>query len=58
MSDEYILYKCPKCGGVLGESILTCFPPIKRVSCSSCGYRYDYPRPTIKYVTFEEPEKA
>lgn len=36
----YIIETCPKCGGELLNISLTCYPPIHKKVCRSCGWSW------------------
>jgi DNA-directed RNA polymerase subunit RPC12/RpoP len=35
---EIVVYKCPRCRGIVEEEILLTFPPKIRYRCPSCGW--------------------
>ena len=36
----YIIETCPKCGGEILNISLTCYPPINKSVCKSCGWSW------------------
>ena len=36
----YIIETCPKCGSALSNISLTCYPPINKKICRSCGWSW------------------
>lgn len=50
-----IVYTCPKCGGDLQTSVLTCIPPIHKYKCMKCGWTHEAKEEVVR-VPFEVSE--
>lgn len=48
-----IIETCPKCGGLLLNSIIATFPPYCKKECLSCGW-FEEQREEIIYQPFKE----